>query len=102
MHCHARTAVAAALFTFAAPVTVWALPTCADFATNPAYGLAGNSQIVAGTLSAAIIPPATAVAPNPPSQPTATPPTPAYCQVNFTYASGLVGPADGYDVGQAQ
>jgi hypothetical protein len=56
----------------------FALPTCAQLATDPANGLAGNPQIVAATLTAAIIPAAPAAAPNPPGQPTATPPTPAY------------------------
>jgi hypothetical protein len=94
--------VAALLISIGLAPAALALPTCSQFGTDPAYGLAGNPQIVAGTLTAAIIPPAGAVAPNPPSQPTATPATPAYCQVNFTYASGLAGPADGYDVGQVQ
>jgi Tannase and feruloyl esterase len=85
-----------------APAASFALPTCAQLATDPANGLAGNPQIVAATLTAAIIPAVPAVPPNPPGQPTATPPTPAYCQVNFTYGSGLAGPANGYDVGQAQ
>lgn len=80
----------------------FALPTCAQLATDPANGLAGNPQVVGGTLTAAVIPPAAALPANPPSQPTPTPATPAYCQVNFTYASGLGGPADGYDVNQVQ
>ena len=83
-------------------IPVHALPTCAQLAADPANGLAGNPQIIASTLNAAIIPPAPALPPNPPSQPSPTPATPVYCQVNFTYASGLSGPADGYDVGQSQ
>lgn len=91
------------LASLAASQAVAALPTCSQLATEPAYGLSGNPQIVAATLTSAIIPPAPAIPPNPPSQPlTATPPTPAYCQVNFTYSSGLAGPADGYDVNQVQ
>ena len=85
------------------------LPTCAQLSASPAYGFVGNPKIVSGTLITAIIPPAPAVPgstiPTPPfggTSPTPTPATPAYCQVDFTYASGLAGPADGYDVGQVQ
>jgi hypothetical protein len=85
------------------------LPTCAQLSTSSSYGLVGNSKIVSGTLNTAIIPAASAqpanLIPAPPfggTTPTPTPATPAYCQVNFTYAPGLSGPADGYDVGQVQ
>jgi Tannase and feruloyl esterase len=85
------------------------LPTCAQLSASPAYGLVGNPMIVSGTLVTAIKPPAPAVPgstiPTPPfggTSPTPTPATPAFCQVDFTYASGLAGPADGYDVGQVQ
>ncbi len=84
------------------PAARAALPTCTQFATNAAYGLFGNPSTVPGTLNAAIIPAAAALPPAPPGRPTATPATPAYCQVNFTYTTGLSGPADGYDVGQVQ
>src|SRR5450631_2877543 len=90
------------LASLAASQAVAALPTCSQLATDPTYGLSGNPQIVAATLTSAIIPAAPAIPPNPPSQPTATPPTPAYCQVSFTYSTGLAGPADGYDVNQVQ
>jgi hypothetical protein len=85
------------------------LPTCSQLGLSPAYGLVGNPKIVSGTLITAIKPPAppqpAVVIPSPPfggTSPTPTPATPAYCQVDFTYASGLSGPADGYDVGQVQ
>jgi hypothetical protein len=84
------------------PIVATALPTCTQFATDGAYGLFGNPGVVPATLNAAIIPPAAALPPAPPGRPTPTPATPAYCQVNFTYTSGLSGPADGYDVGQVQ
>jgi len=97
------TSIAMALAAIAAaPSVAFALPTCAQLASDPANGLAGNPSIVTGTLTAAIIPAAAAVAPNPPSQPSPTPSTPAYCQVNFTYGTGLSGPAGGYDVNQSQ
>ena len=81
-----------------------ALPTCTQLATDPAFGLVGNplvTHVVSGSATSTIIAAAPAAAPNPPGQPTATPATPAYCQVNFTY-SELSGPADGYDVNQKQ
>jgi hypothetical protein len=85
------------------------LPTCAQLGSVPAYGLVGNPKIVSGTLITAIKPPAPPqpanIVPSPPfggTSPTPTPATPAYCQVDFTYASGLAGPADGYDAGQVQ
>jgi len=85
------------------------LPKCVQLSASPAYGLVANPKIISGTLITAIIPPAPAVPgstiPTPPfggTSPTDTPATPAYCQVDFTYASGLSGPADGYDVGQVQ
>jgi Tannase and feruloyl esterase len=78
------------------------LPTCEQLSTSPSYGLVGNPHVIAGTVKSVIVPAAAAVAANPPSLPTPTPPTPAYCQVNFTYSSGLSGPADGYAPGQTQ
>jgi hypothetical protein len=78
------------------------LPTCTQLGTSSNYGLVGNPQIIPGTVTSTIVPAAAAVAANPPSLPTPTPPTPAFCQVNFTYSSGLSGPADGYDIGQTQ
>src|SRR2546423_4697204 len=63
----------------AAPKAAVALPTCADLATNPAYGLAGNPQV--SGLTAAL-------------QPASGPTTP-YCRVDFTF-SGESGPSAGY------
>src|SRR6516164_8665643 len=86
------------------PGSAAALPTCLQLATDPAYGLVGNplvTHVVSGSATSTIIAAAPAAAPNPPGQPTATPATPSYCQVNFTY-SELSGPADGYDVNQKQ
>ena len=73
------------------------LPSCAALATDPTYGLAGGDpNIIPGTLTTTIVAAAPA---NPNSTPDPTPATPAYCQVNFTYTTGLSGPANGYDVG---
>jgi hypothetical protein len=77
-------------------------PTCAQLSTSPAYGLVSNPQIVAGTLASAIAPAAAATPAFPPLSPTPVPVTPAYCQVSFTFSSGLSGPSAGYDVGQTQ
>ncbi len=76
---------ALALVIVAAPRTAVALPACADLATSPAYGLAGNPQITG--LTAALQP--------------ASPPTTPYCRVDFTF-SGESGPAAGYLPGQSQ
>src|SRR5205814_5867543 len=54
-------------------------------ASDPAFGLAGNSQIK--SLSSQIVPAVGA--------------TPSYCRLDFTYSS-LSGPSAGYDVGQSQ
>jgi hypothetical protein len=62
------------------------LPTCAQLASDPAYGLVGNPKISA--LTATLVPVGTGV-------------TVAYCQVNFTY-SGESGPSDGYLPGQSE
>ncbi|HWJ34182.1 MAG TPA: tannase/feruloyl esterase family alpha/beta hydrolase [Steroidobacteraceae bacterium] len=98
-------ALAAGLMSWAPGLALAAappLPTCAQLGSSSIYGLVGNPQIVARTVITAIVPGTQAVAASPPSAPTPTPATPAYCQVNFTFASGLTGPKDGYDVGQAQ
>ena len=67
------------------PATALAVPTCADLATHPAWGLAGNPVISAAT--SALVP--------------ATMTNAAYCNVQITY-SALSGPPAGYDVGQDQ
>ena len=69
----------------AAPHIAIALPSCADLAANPAYGLAGNPQI--SGLTAAL-------------QATSGP-NKAYCRVDFTF-SGESGPSAGYLPGQSQ
>src|SRR5207248_8437698 len=73
-----------AIFVAVSPAAV-ALPTCAELATNPAYGLAGNSQV--SGLTAAL-------------QPASGPSTP-YCRVDFIF-SGESGPSAGYLPGQSQ
>src|SRR5439155_15711589 len=65
-----------------------ALPTCAQLATDPQYGLAGNPVITSAT--SALVP--AVVSPTPHA---------AYCNVQITY-SARSGPAAGYDVGQSQ
>ena len=59
-HHGARSSALAAVIALL-PATAAALPTCAQLGTEPIYGLAGNPQIVSGTLTAAIIPLAPAV-----------------------------------------
>ena len=73
-----------AIFVAASEAAV-ALPTCADLATNPAYGLAGNPQV--SGVTAVLLP--------------ASGPTTAYCKVDFTF-SGESGPSAGYLPGQSQ
>ncbi len=69
----------------AVPGAAVALPTCADLATNPAYGLAGNPQV--SELTAAL-------------QAAGGGNTP-YCRVDFIF-SGESGPSAGYLPGQSQ
>ena len=76
------------------PPVAAALPTCAQLGTDASFGLAGADGVIASTLSAAIVPEAAATASNPA--------TPAFCQIDFTYTSGLFGADDGYDQAQAQ
>jgi hypothetical protein len=61
---------ALAFFVAAVPATAFALPTCADLATNPAYGLAGNSQ-VSGVTTVLLA---------------TSGPNTAYCRVDFTFS----------------
>jgi hypothetical protein len=79
--------VVAILFFFAAfaisPAAAQ-LPTCDEFGTDPAYGLAENSQI-SGLTTVTVL----------------TGVTVPYCQVNFTF-SGESGPSAGYLPGQSQ
>jgi hypothetical protein len=78
---------AAALSWFALSGAAFALPTCDQLGTNPAYGLAGNPQI--SGLAAAVQPGS------------AIPPITPYCRVDFTF-SGESGPSAGYLPGQSQ
>src|SRR6266516_6226748 len=71
----------------AVPEAALALPACADLATNPTFGLAGNPQI--SGLTAALQPASL------------SPPITPYCRVDFTF-SGESGPAAGYLPGQSQ
>ena len=82
----------------ALPQSALALPTCAELATNPIFGLAGNPQVIGITavlLPAGVEPSPFAVFGVPP-----IPYTP-HCRLNFTF-SGESGPAAGYRVGQSQ
>ena len=83
------------------PASAQALPHCAELASDPRYGIAANTDIIAGSASSAVVPAAPAQPARLPFAPQPSPPTPAYCQVYFTYSS-LAGPAHGYDVGQRQ
>src|SRR5947207_9211583 len=69
----------------AVPEAAVALPTCAELATTPTYGLAGNPQV--SGLTAAL-------------QPASGPSTP-YSRVDFIF-SGESGPSAGYLPGQSQ
>src|SRR5438477_980194 len=87
---------AAALSLFALSGSAVALPTCAQLATDPAFGLAGNPQV--SGLTAVLLP--TGVTPPPfPGFPGS--PFTAYCKVDFTF-SGESGPSAGYLPGQSQ
>jgi hypothetical protein len=63
------------------------LPRCADLASDPRFGLAGESGT--SRLTAAVV-----LASGSTRQP--------YCRVEFTYNSGKSGPADGYREGESQ
>jgi hypothetical protein len=76
---------ALAFFVAAMSGAAVALPTCAELATNTAYGLAGNPQ-VSGVTTALL---ATSGS------------NTAYCRVDFTF-SGESGPSAGYLPGQSQ
>ena len=85
-------AVAPASTPVAAPVGIklqrtTGLPSCADLAAKPQFGLAGNKGV--SRLTAQIVPAAGST-------------VVAYCRVDFTYDSGKAGPKDGYDTGQSQ
>jgi len=80
----------------ALPGGVIALPTCAQLASDPTYGLAGNPQVTG--LTAVLLPSGTEPPPFPgfPGSPFT-----AYCKVDFTF-SGESGPSAGYLPGQSQ
>src|ERR1700733_11185642 len=101
-----RLALVAALVgsaAFVPPVTLAKapppLPTCTSTLAAAVAGIVPKTlpgYIVSGTLVTSIIP---AVPENPggtAGTPTPIGATPAYCQVAFTYSSGLSGPKDGY------
>ena len=71
------------------------LPTCAQLATNPAYGLAGNTYVTATASDNQGIPSPTAVIVP------ATATNAAYCKVSFQF-SAWSGPAFGYAAGESQ
>jgi feruloyl esterase len=88
---------ALAFFVAAVSGAAVALPSCAELATNPAYGLAGNPQVSGVTavlLSAGVDP-----SPFPGFVPDS--PYSAYCKVDLTFA-GESGPSAGYLPGQSQ
>jgi hypothetical protein len=84
------------------------LPSCAQLATDPAFGLAGNpgiSQLRAVAVSVADTSHADAASPSTNYAETmerGVPASVAYCRVEFIYNSGLSGTKDGYDDGQQQ
>jgi feruloyl esterase len=82
-----------------------ALPTCTGSLSAAVAGIVPKTLpgfIVTGSLAIQLVPAAPEVPANPPAQPTPIGPTPAYCQVNLTYSSGLQGPGDGYNFGAQQ
>jgi hypothetical protein len=82
--------------------------TCLDLAKKATGGLVGNRDVVQSTLTANIVPPdpggyfSGSANPTAPGGGGSVPPTPSYCNIQFTYSSGLEGPRDGYDQGQTQ
>jgi hypothetical protein len=89
--------------------SAFALPTCTDFGSNPAYGLARNPAIT--RLAVSVVPIGGSVFDSrfyvPPGGATrvARPPLPAtvpYCQIEFTFNSGEAGPRYGYNTGQSE
>src|SRR5436189_4321397 len=84
------------IFAIASEAAV-ALPACADLATNPAYGLAGNPQV--SGVTAVLLPAGIDPSPFPGFVPDS--PYSAYCKVDFTFA-GESGPSAGYLPGQRQ
>lgn len=89
------------------PSVQTALPSCEQLATDPAFGLAGHpgishlssKRIAVATNNGDAPPPGTNLAE---LMQRGAPATVPYCQVDFTYDSGLSGPKDGYDDGQSQ
>src|SRR5262245_56092825 len=71
------------------------LPTCAQLATNPAYGLAGNVHVSqAASDNEGLASPSAVIVP-------ATATNAAYCKVHLQFSSKS-GPADGYAPGESQ
>ncbi|MBH2008912.1 MAG: tannase/feruloyl esterase family alpha/beta hydrolase [Xanthomonadaceae bacterium] len=84
------------------PATVSPSPllSCTELATKPSSGLVGNPNVDQTSITASIV----AAKPGGPFDAGGSvPPTPAYCNVQFTYGEeALQGPAAGYDIGQKQ
>ena len=87
----------------------FALPTCTDLGSNPAYGLAGNPAIT--KLEVSVVPVGSSVfdprfyVPPGGGSRTARPPLAAtipYCQIDFAFNSGESGPQYGYNAGQSE
>jgi hypothetical protein len=84
------------------------LASCLELATSPTGGLVGNPEVVQSSIVVNIAPPdpggyfSGSANPNAPGGGGSVPPTPSYCNVNFTYSTGLEGPSAGYDIGQKQ
>src|ERR1700676_5172195 len=78
-----------------APGLAAGLPTCAQLATDPANGLAGNPFITAtASDNQGLVSPSAVIVP-------ATATTAAYCKFHLQFSS-LSGPAYGYAVGESQ
>ena len=84
------------------------LPSCADLASDPIYGIAGDPRITHVTaVTVATADPKVGEMPSPSSNVAerlerGAPATVPYCRVDLAYSAGVAGPKDGYDEGQRQ